>query len=127
MRDLPIVVLVHDANGDVERAAGRLRDAGLRNPMAQLRTLDELAAWRSHNAAEIAFLIVRAGVWREAGLDESEAWLPAYPAFVVESSGGRLIASMRLAPGSAAVAPMPFDAHAVMRSLHALGLRWLVV
>ena len=127
MRDLPVVVLVHDTLGDVERAAGRLRDAGLRNPMAQLRSLGEFATWRAHNTGEIAFLIVHAGIWRDTGQCEAQERLPAYPAFVVETIGNRLMASMRLAPGSASVAPMPFDAHAVMRSLHALGLRWLVV
>lgn len=127
MRELPLVVLIHDTQGEVERAASRLRDAGLRNPMVHLRTLAEFSPWRTHNASEIAFLIVHGGVWREEGLDETEARLPAYPAFVVDIIGGRLMASMRLAPGAAAVAPMPFDAHAVVRSLHVLGLRWLVV
>lgn len=128
MHDLPTVVLVQDEQGDVERAAGRLRDAGLRNPMMQLRTLNELAVWRAHHAVEIAFLIVHAGVWRALeDIEDAAARLPAYPAFVVETISGRLMASVRLAPGTAAVAPMPFDAHAVMHSLHALGLRWLVV
>lgn len=128
MQDLPVVVLVHDAKGDVDRAASRLRDTGLRNPMVHARGLDDLTAWRSRHPREIAFMIVHADACREAaGGDADAPRLPVYPAFVVESLEGRLMASMWLSPGTASMPPTPFDAHAVVRSLHMLGLRWLVV
>jgi hypothetical protein len=128
MHDLPVVVLVHDARGDVERAAGRLRDAGLRNPMMHARCLEDLATWRAAHPREIAFLIVHAQTCREAGGEAGGASrLPVYPAFVVETVDNRLMASMWLSPGVAGMPPTPFDAHAVVRSLHLLGLRWLVV
>lgn len=126
MQDLPIVALVHDEKGDVDRAAGRLRETGLRNPMVHTRGLDDLTTWRSRHPGEIAFMIVHADTCREAG-DGAAASLPVYPAFVVESVEGRLMASMWLSPGAAGMPPTPFDAHAVVRSLHMLGLRWLVV
>jgi len=47
MSELPVVVLVQDEHGDVERAAERLRAAGMRNPMVHLRNLCELAEWRT--------------------------------------------------------------------------------
>lgn len=128
MHDLPLVVLVHDAKGDVERAASRLRDTGLRNPMVHVRGLDDLTVWRARHPHEIAFMIVHAQTCREAGIGADVApRLPVYPAFVVETLDRRLMASMWLSPGVAGMPPTPFDAHAVVRSLHLLGLRWLLV
>ena len=129
MQDLPIVALVHDEKGDVERAASRLRETGLRNPMVHTRGLEDLKTWRSRHPGEIAFMIVHADTCRDAGegMADGGPRLPVYPAFVVESVEGRLMASMWLAPGAAGMPPTPFDAHAVVRSLHMLGLRWLVV
>ncbi|WNL44104.1 hypothetical protein RKE25_11750 [Dyella sp. BiH032] len=128
MQELPIVALVHDEKGDVERAAGRLRATGLRNPMVHTRGLDDLTAWHTRHAGEIAFMIVHADTCRAAGDgDGAVARLPVYPAFVVETVEGRLMASMRLSPGVTGMPATPFDAHTVVRSLHMLGLRWLVV
>jgi hypothetical protein len=127
MSELPVVVLVQDEHGDVERAAERLRGAGMRNPMVHLRNLCELAEWRTGRPWEIAFLIVHADACHELDTGEMPPLLPAYPAFAVHSTDGRLMASTWLSPGTRGTTPRPFDASTVMRSLQALGLRWLVV
>lgn len=127
MSDLPVVVLVCDAGGDVERAAEQLRRTGLRNPLVHLRSVDDLAAWRSGRREEIAFLILHADACRSFGEGEAMAKLPAYPAFAVETVGDRLMASLWTSPGTGAAPRALFDAPAVVRSLHRLGLHWLVL
>ena len=64
MYELPVVVLVRDEHGDVERAAERLRGAGMRNPLVHVRDLRDLSEWQERYPREIAFLIVHAGAWR---------------------------------------------------------------
>lgn len=127
MSELPVVILVHDAHGDVERAAERLRRAGLRNPMVHVQSLDELRAWQAHYPWEIAFLIVHVDACGTVGAGEAPPVLPAYPAFMVACIDGRLMASTCLSPEAKTTMPAPFDASALVRSLQKLGLRWLVL
>jgi len=127
MSELPVVMLVPDAHGEVERAAQRLREAGLRNPMVHLRSLDDLAPWRRQHPWEIAFLIVPAESCSEYLAGDAARPLPSYPVFALHSIGGRLMASVWSSPGAGAASPVPFDARGVVRSLHKLGLRWLVI
>jgi len=127
MSELPVVILVPDECGDVETAAERLRDTGLRNPMVQVRSLDDLAARQRVHPMEMAFLIVHADICREFGGGDAGTCLPVYPAFAVETVDRRLMASIWLSPDAAATPPVPFDAPAVVRSLQRLGLRWLVI
>ena len=127
MYELPVVVLVRDEHGDVERAAERLRGAGMRNPLVHVRDLRDLSEWQERHPREIAFLIVHAAACRGLGTDEDPPPLPAYPAFVVHRMEGRLMATLWSSCGARGTTAKPFDAATVMRSLHALGLRWLVV
>ena len=125
--ELPVVVLVRDAHGAVERAAERLRQTGLRNPMVHLRHLDDLGAWQAEHAGGIAFLILHAEVCQPLDEGSMPPDLPSYPAFAVETVDGRLMASILPSPGALATPRAPFDAPGMVRSLHRLGLRWLVV
>ena len=127
MYELPVVVLVRDEHGDVERAAERLRGAGMRNPMVHVRNLRDLAEWRSGYPWEIAFLIAHAEACRELEASRDPALLPACPVFAVHSMEGRLMATLWSSTGARGTPPRPFDAATVVRSLHALGLRWLLV
>lgn len=127
MSELPVVILVSDARGEVERAASRLHDAGLRNAMIRVRDLDDLVAWKAQHASEIAFVIVHAAACRGFGESGMVPELPVYPAFAVELIDGHLMASVWRSPGVAASRPVPFDAPALVRSLPRIGLRWLVV
>ncbi|MBT2118676.1 hypothetical protein KK141_10505 [Dyella sp. LX-66] len=127
MSDLPVVMLVCDARGDVERAAEQLRGMGLRNPLVHLHSLGDIAAWRSGHRTDIAFLILHADACRRSGESEATPKLPAYPAFAVETVGGRLMASLWPSPDAGAAPRAPFDAPAVVRALHRLGLHWMVL
>lgn len=127
MHELPVVILLSDARGDVERAASRLRDTGLRNPMIHLRGLDDLLAWQAGYTGEIAFLIMHADTRREMDQGDAAPRLPVYPVFAVQTIDSRLMAAVWLSPGAAAIGPVPFDAPAVVRSLPRIGLHWLVI
>ncbi|MGO4700530.1 hypothetical protein [Dyella sp. 2RAB6] len=123
MSELPVIVLVPDVHGEVERAAEKLRGTGLRNPMVYVQSLHDMVAWGVVHARDIAFLIMHADTCRE----RVALPLPAYPAFAVESVDGRLMASIWPSPGARATPLAPFDAPGVVRSLQRLGLRWLVI
>jgi hypothetical protein len=127
MSDLPVVILIDDERGEVELAASRLQDTGLRNAMIRVRDLDDLVAWHAQHSGQIAFLIMHADTCRPLKQSEPSLRLPVYPAFAVRVAEGRLMASVWWAPGTAAIGPVPFDAPNLVRSLPRIGLHWLVV
>jgi hypothetical protein len=127
MSDLPVVILINDERGEVELAASRLHGTGLRNAMIRVRDLDDLVAWRTNHTGEIAFLIMHADARHPFKSGGPSPRLPVYPAFAVRVAEGRLMASVWLSPGAAAIGPVPFDAPNLVRSLPRIGLHWLVV